>query len=146
MPVKEILKEHLTSLATPAVARRRIARAAVVALVLAAGMACGGSDSTSPAKPPTPPGTICTPGNGTVCMTSSNTFDPAAMTIAVGSTVTWINDTGVTHNVTFDTPGAPADIASFKSGAQNATFPSKGTFAYHCTIHGKSMSGTITVQ
>jgi plastocyanin len=146
MRVKEIVKDHLTSVSTPAVARRRIARGAVVALVVAASMGCGGSDSTSPVKPPTPPGTICTPGNGTVCMTSSNTFDPAAMTIAVGSTVTWINDTGVTHNVTFDTPGSPADIASFKSGAQNATFPSKGTFAYHCTIHGKSMSGTITVQ
>lgn len=146
MPVKENVKEHVTSLATVALARGRIARGAALALALAAGMACGGSDSTSPVKPPTPPGTICTPGNGTVCMTSSNTFDPAAMTVTVGSTVTWINDTGVTHNVTFDTPGSPADIASFKSGAQNATFPSKGTFAYHCTIHGKSMSGTITVQ
>jgi len=146
MPVKGILKEHLRSLATVRVASREIARVACVAFVLALGVACGGSDTTSPVKPPTPPGTICTPGNGTVCMTSSNTFDPATMTIAVGSTVTWINDTGVTHNVTFDTPGSPADIASFKSGAQNATFPSKGTFAYHCTIHGKSMSGTITVQ
>ncbi len=146
MPVKEILKEHLTSLVTARDAGRGMARVAAAAVVLAVGVACGGSDATSPVKPPTPPGTICTPGNGTVCMTSSNTFDPTSMTIAVGSAVTWINDTGVTHNVTFDTPGAPADIPSFKSGAQNATFPSKGTFAYHCTIHGKSMSGTITVQ
>ena len=146
MPVKEILKEHLTSLATVRVASRGMARVAAAAVVLAIGAACGGSDATSPVKPPTPPGTICTPGNGTVCMTTSNTFDPASMTIAVGSTVTWINDTGVTHNVTFDTPGSPANIASFKSGAQNATFPSKGTFAYHCTIHGPAMSGEVVVQ
>lgn len=136
----------MVGLAARVVAMRRIGRASVLALVLATAAACGGSDSTSPVKPPTPTGTICTPGNGTVCMTSNNTFDPATMTVAVGSAVTWINDTGVTHNVTFDTPGSPADIPSFKSGAQNATFPTKGTFAYHCTIHGKSMSGTITVQ
>ena len=146
MRVKSFVRENMAGLATRVVARRRIGRASALALVLAAAAACGGSDSTSPVKPPTPPGTICTPGNGTVCMTSNNTFDPATMTVAVGSAVTWINDTGVTHNVTFDTPGSPADIASFKSGAQNATFPTKGTFAYHCTIHGKSMSGTITVQ
>ena len=146
MPVKEMEKAHLPSPATARVASRRVTRALAVAFIVVGGAACGGSDSTSPVKPPTPPGTICTPGNGTVCMTSSNTFDPASMTVAAGTTVTWINDTGVTHNVTFDTPGSPADIANFKSGAQNATFPSKGTFAYHCTIHGKSMSGTITVQ
>jgi plastocyanin len=121
--------------------RHMVWGATVVALA-----GCGGSSSNGPVDPPRPPPTVCTPGNGTVCMTTSNTFDPASMTVAVGTTVTWMNTTGVTHNVTFDSPGSPANIPSFASGAQTATFPSKGTFAYHCTIHGASMSGTITVQ
>lgn len=126
--------------------RVRGADALAAGVIVALAMACGGSDATSPPTPPTPPATICTPGNGTVCMTKSNTFDPASMTVAAGTTVTWMNGTGVTHNVTFDTPGSPPNIANFASGAQNATFPAKGTYAYHCTIHGASMSGAITVQ
>lgn len=116
------------------------------ALVLAGAIACGASASTAPVKPPTPPGTVCAPGNGTVCMTTSNRFNPSAMTVAAGATVTWMNETGVTHNVTFDSPGSPANVPSFASGAQSVVFPVKGTYAYHCAIHGPSMSGSITVQ
>lgn len=126
--------------------RRRdpVRRALMWCVIAAAVAACGGSDSTAPSPNPTP--VVCTPGNGTVCMTKSNTFDPTSMTVAVGSTVTWMNTSGTSHNVTFDTPGSPANIPSFAAGAETTTFPSRGTFAYHCTIHGARMSGTITVQ
>lgn len=143
MPVRELMPKRKSGTGRAMSRPSGVIMGCVVAFAL---VACGGSDSTAPVKPPTPPTTVCTPGNGTVCMTPSNTFDPASMTVAVGSTVTWMNTTGVTHNVTFDTPGSPASIASFASGAKTATFPTKGTFAYHCTIHGASMSGTITVQ
>lgn len=126
------------------------ARDAVVAFAVviasAAVMSCGGSDATSPPQPPVPPPTVCTPGNGTVCITTSNTFDPTNVTISSGESVTWVNLTGVTHNVTFDTTGAPLGVPNFASGAKVVTFPAKGRYPYHCTIHGGSMSGTVTVQ
>jgi len=67
--------------------------------------------------------------------------------VAPGTTVTWNNSTGVTHNVTFNSvAGAPASSTNFSSGNFTATFATAGTFPYHCTIHGLSMSGTIIVQ
>ena len=104
---------------------------------------CGGGSSGVTNPPPTG----CTPGSPTVCLTTSNTFNPASVTIAKGSAVTWNNTTGVTHNVTFDAvTGAPGDIANFSSGTATASFAATGTFPYHCTIHGLSMSGTVIVQ
>lgn len=125
---------------------RFLVRSLVAVAVPALVGACGGSGATAPVPPPVPPGMVCTPGNGTVCLTTSNTFNPSSMTVTPGTTVTWDNETGVTHNVTFDTPGSPASIGNFASGAKTATFPKAGTYDYHCTIHGASMSGKIVVQ
>ena len=92
-------------------------------------------------------GDTCTPGGTTVCLTTSNTFNPATLTVTAGTAVAFTNGSGITHNVTFDAvTGAPASSANYASGTFNATFNTKGTFPYHCTIHGQSMSGTITVQ
>jgi len=77
----------------------------------------------------------------------NNFFDPSSVTIAVGGTVTWTWSAGaVTHNVTFQTAGAPANIANASSGSVPRTFNSAGTYQYVCTIHGASMSGSVTVQ
>jgi plastocyanin len=70
-------------------------------------------------------------------------FAPGSVTVAVGATVTWVNDDGSKHTVT-------ADNASFDSGTLNAgasfvhTFTAAGTYAYGCDFHG-NMRGTITV-
>ena len=71
---------------------------------------------------------------------------PASITVAKGSTVTWDNQTGTSHTVTFSTAGAPSDIPAFATGVRSLTFPTAGTFAYNCTIHGIAMSGTVVVQ
>lgn len=126
--------------------RERVAFGAGMMIVAALLVSCGASDVNSPVGTPTPPPTVCTPGNGTICITTSNTFDPADITVAPGATVSWMNTTGVTHNVTFDTTSAPSGIPNFASGAKTVTFPTRGRFPYHCTIHGGSMSGTVTVQ
>jgi len=78
-------------------------------------------------------------------MTSSNTFNPSAKTISTGGVVVWNNTTGVTHNVTFTTSGAPTGIADNSSGVHSITFSQAGTYSYHCTHHS-GMDGTITVQ
>lgn len=89
--------------------------------------------------------------NGTVPATAdvsvgNNFFNPNSVTVAVGGTVTWNWNSGaVTHNVTFQTAGAPADIGNTSTGSFPRTFPSAGTFQYECTLH-PGMSGSVTAQ
>jgi plastocyanin len=75
----------------------------------------------------------------------SNTFSPAAVTIARNGTVTWTNATGTAHNVTFAGTGAPANIANYSTGSNARTFATAGTFSYQCTNHS-GMTGSVTVQ
>jgi plastocyanin len=77
---------------------------------------------------------------------STNSFNPTSLTVAAGSSVSFNNVSGTTHNVTFTTAGAPANVSDFASGAKSVAFPIAGTYNYHCTIHGLSMSGVVVVQ
>lgn len=77
---------------------------------------------------------------------SSNSFSPANVEVAREGVVTWANNTGVTHNVTFaSVSGAPANIPNHTSGTTNRSFPSTGRFAYECTVHA-GMSGAVVVR
>jgi plastocyanin len=105
--------------------------------VVAAIAACGGDDSTAP---PTNG-----PFTGTV-QVKNNFFSPSAATISVGESVTW-KFNGSSHSVTST---AASDFA-FDSGVKSSgtfvfQFNSAGTARYFCTVHGSSMSGTITVK
>lgn len=75
----------------------------------------------------------------------TNAFTPTSVTIARNGSVTWTNSTGVSHNVTFTTAGAPANIADHTSGTNARTFATTGTFSFNCTNHA-GMSGSVTVQ
>ena len=71
-------------------------------------------------------------------------FVPAALTITVGTTVTWTNKDGTIHMVTSDTKAFASD--GLDQGATfSHTFTAPGTYAYFCKIH-PTMTGTITVQ
>ncbi len=69
-------------------------------------------------------------------------YEPAALTVKVGTTVTWTNSGAVVHTATAD------DGKAFDSGLMrpkatfSVTLKSPGTFAYHCTYH-RWMKGTI---
>jgi plastocyanin len=71
-------------------------------------------------------------------------FQPNALTVPVGSTVTWTNNDSTQHTVTADDGSFDSGILQ-QGGTFSQTFATAGTFAYHCTIHD-SMTGTITVQ
>jgi len=75
---------------------------------------------------------------------SGNTFSPDSVLIAVNGTVTFTWASAVTHNVTFTTANAPADIGNNSSGSFPRQFTTAGTFNYHCTIHG-GMTGKVVV-
>jgi plastocyanin len=72
-------------------------------------------------------------------------FAPESVTVTDPVVVTWTNDTGVLHNVTFaPATGAPANIPSYSSGSVARNFSTAGTFQYQCTIHA-GMRGQVIV-
>jgi plastocyanin len=79
-----------------------------------------------------------------------NRFEPANVTIPVGTTVTWTWVSGF-HNVT--PAGAPTFTGSGSPISAphtfSQTFSSPGTYVYFCVVHGSpsgGMRGTIVVQ
>jgi len=89
---------------------------------------------------------------------TSLAFNPTALTITHGATVTWQNDSGVIHNVTWVTAAGrtaavagdgAGDIDNFGAGSHSRMFNTPGTYDFYCTIHGSptaGMHGTLTVQ
>ncbi|MCA1683051.1 MAG: cupredoxin domain-containing protein [Actinobacteria bacterium] len=74
-------------------------------------------------------------------------FDPAGLTIPVGTAVTWTNQDPTIHTAT-SVQGA---AAAFDSGNLDKgktftfTFAKAGSYPYHCAIHS-NMMGSVTVQ
>jgi plastocyanin len=70
-------------------------------------------------------------------------FQPGAVEVPVGATVTWTNSGGAPHTVTAD--GGAFNSGTLQPGASfSQTFSAAGTFAYHCEIHPQ-MTGSVTV-
>lgn len=88
--------------------------------------------------------------SATFCF-SASTFFPTSATVTKLETVSWVNNSGITHNVTFDNPsaagavggGASGNIADHSSGTNSRMFSTAGTYPFHCSIHG--FGGTLTV-
>jgi plastocyanin len=74
------------------------------------------------------------------------TFGPAALTVPVGTTVTWINKDDIPHTV-----GSTDDSKTLKSKGLDTnekhsfTFNKAGTYPFFCSIHPK-MTGKVIVQ
>jgi plastocyanin len=123
-------------------------RSRLMLFPLAALLACGGSDSTSPGV--TPGGTGGTGGTTTPTVTTAvtlqgNQFAPKAIRVSPSATVTFTNSDGYPHNVTFAS-STITNIGNFSSGNATAAMPATaGTYAYSCTLHA-GMNGTIQVQ
>jgi plastocyanin len=73
------------------------------------------------------------------------TFGPAALTVKVGTTVTWVNHDDIPHAVVSD------DHTSFKSKVLDTdqsfafTFTKAGEYPYFCSLH-PHMVGKVVVQ
>ena len=70
-------------------------------------------------------------------------FNPAAIVVPAGTTITWTNEDSARHTVTLDNGAVTSDALS-TGATYSQTFTSAGTFAYHCSIH-PSMKGSVTV-
>ena len=118
--------------------------------LLAAAAACKGD--AFDIFEPTP--ADCSPAN-TFCMTTLS-FTPTSRVVGVNATASWINESGVTHDIVFDTPEAALAVGVFAGNFEAADktshhrkFAAAGSYAFHCTIHGTAtsgMRGTVVVQ
>ena len=74
-------------------------------------------------------------------------YIPEQLVIGVGDTVIWTNDDNTEHTVTsLDDDGALFDSGTIDpESTYSLQFPAAGSFAYYCTLHGRSLSGLIVV-
>jgi len=132
----------------------------LLAITLVMVCVCGCTQTAPPVQPPV---TVTTPLQTTQQLTvttisvpqattsvSDNSiriknfvFDPASVTVKVGSTVRWVNQDSVPHRIlfadgTYSQVLAPTDSWSRK-------IDQAGTYDYACTIH-PTMLGTVIVE
>ena len=105
----------------------------LVAAVLAAGAsaASAGDTATTAAAP-------------TVIVIKGFAFSPSALTIAPGTTVTWVNEDESPHTIA-DNGKAFRSAALDTNDRFSYTFAQSGEFTYHCTMH-PMMVGKIVVK
>ncbi|MFW6078466.1 MAG: cupredoxin domain-containing protein [Gemmatimonadota bacterium] len=71
-------------------------------------------------------------------------FDPAAVRVPAGATVTWTNTDDFTHTVRVDTAGAEPHTVS-PGDSLRLTFERAGEYDYVCTLHPHDMRGRVVV-
>lgn len=103
---------------------------AVLAVVVAAG--CGGSGRDAEPVATTE-----------VAMAKSYRFDPQAIQIAAGATVTWTNEDNFTHTVRIE-DGEDHEVGPGES--VEVAFDEPGTYDYVCTLHRRDMDGRVIVE
>ncbi len=70
-------------------------------------------------------------------------YSPGTLTVAAGTTVTWVNQDVVIHTVTSD-DGLFDSGNMLPGGRFSFTFTTQGSFTYHCIPH-EYMRGTVVV-
>jgi plastocyanin len=112
----------------------------------------GDSTSTAPSMAgmdmPSPSGAganAAAPVSGNSVAIKGFAFAPAALTVKVGTKVTWTNQDSDAHTVTSQGSGGPLNSPAMSNGATfSFTFTKAGTYQYLCTIH-PFMTATVTV-
>src|SRR4029453_14806110 len=104
-----------------------------LALAAALLLICSGcGSSSSPTGPSGGGGTPVSIVNGGSFPTTT-AFAPSPGAVAAGGSVTWTNNDNTAHTSTGD-GGAWNSGTIGPRGTFTRTFPSAGTFTYHCTI------------
>ena len=74
------------------------------------------------------------------------TFSPATLTVAAGTSVTWVNRDDVPHTVTSaHDPRVLNSPALDSDGKYTFTFKTAGTYEYYCTVH-PHMTAKVVVK
>jgi Icc protein len=72
-------------------------------------------------------------------------FTPSTLTVTAGTTVTWVNQDDVPHNVVSTEGGTLKSSVLDTEQKFTYTFDKAGTYPYYCSIHPK-MTGKVVVQ
>lgn len=72
-------------------------------------------------------------------------FEPANITVKVGTTVTWTNNDNFTHSVRL-LGGADQPLMMKPGESVTHTFNAAGQFQYDCSLHPKDMKGSVLVE
>jgi len=117
----------------------------VISLLLAG---CSGSPAMpSPASgSPTSPSTLTVAPNDPTVTIVEFRFEPAAVIIEKGASLTWINKDSVNHQISFNSgPLNPMSPILKPGDSWRATFLEVGDFPYNCTFY-PAMTGTVNVR
>jgi plastocyanin len=104
----------------------------LAALLAALAAGCGGSGEPAAAVATTE-----------VAMAKSYRFEPKAIEIEAGQTVTWTNEDNFTHTVQVD---GQEDHKVERGESVSIAFARPGTYGYVCTLHRKDMDGEVVVR
>jgi len=100
--------------------------------LLAVGALTGASRADAPAAP-------------TAQVAIANmSFSPRTLTVAAGTTVTWVNRDGDAHSVESRGKAFPSSPLLSTGQKYSYTFTTPGTYEYYCAVHA-SMTGKIVV-
>ena len=87
-----------------------------------------------------------TPAAATVAVGIDNfTFNPQAVTVKAGTTVTWTNKDDIPHGIAATNNAFKRSQALDTDDSFSFTFTTPGTYQYFCYIH-PHMTGTIVVE
>ena len=92
---------------------------------------CGGEEESTPVA------------TTDVTMAKSYRFEPKAIQIDAGETVTWTNDDNFTHTVQVD---GRQDHEVGRGESVSIAFDEPGMYHYVCTLHERDMDGTVIVK
>lgn len=91
---------------------------------------------TSASQPPIPGATVVIEGSS---------FGPAMLEVAAGTTVSWVNNDAVKHEVAFDAIALDDSGLLDRGQTFSQTFSVPGIYAYACGPHA-GMQGTVVVR
>jgi YVTN family beta-propeller protein len=99
---------------------------------------------TAPRKVVIQPTTTASASSDGTISIANFAFAPAALTIAAGETVTWVNDDGAPHGLAYK--DGTQGIDPLLPGARfSRTFDKPGSYDYVCSVH-PYMSGRVVVR
>jgi plastocyanin len=122
--------------------------AGAVALFMVLLTGCGGDDNDDNASTPSAPTQQEAVPAVVKVSIGDNFYKPKDLTIKRGQSISWRNQGAVAHTVTSDGDSTVKfDSGTVDPGGVYALKPNTaGKITYHCTIHGKVQSGTVTVE
>ncbi len=108
-----------------------------------------GGATPPPPPPPTPtprPTPVVTPAPGSTTVQAVDfAFNPGAIDVIAGTTITWVNAGAALHTVTASDGSFDSGLIAGGGGRYSRRFASAGTYPYLCSLH-PSMTGVVRVS